>query len=132
MKILRHSNNETPKEKNPKGQIKIRYRNKKSKMTLNGDFPTRRGNIKLKISALPKDWSKLYWLGREERMNIFEEFFFHPDVHAKISNQRLPRGCHKDSSNFSKQIKRLAFYTNCVVKDLMENYPESKFMKKLI
>lgn len=113
--------------------MKIKQRNKKSILTIEGKFPSPYENIKLKISAFPDDWYNLIYEFFGKPKHIEKPIFdYLKTVFDQVLNHILaerPRGVHSSMWEFTHKLKVRTAYIFCLLeywlKKPEENWPES-------
>lgn len=108
---------------------------KKRKIPINIDHQTQyQGKpctIKFRILALSDDLLVLAHLNRDEQSQIFEKFISKAWAHATNKLFRKPRGRYAGCRAFTSRMRYLATKTYILVKGLLKNHFDTKFVKKL-
>ena len=108
---------------------------KKRKIPINIDYQTeyqgKPCTIKFRILALSDDLLVLAHLNHNEQSQIFEKFISKAWAHATNKLLRKPRGRYGGCRAFTSRMRYLATKTYILVKGLLKNHSDTKFVKKL-
>jgi len=107
-------------------------KSKGRKIPIKIDYPTPRGNIKLKVLGLPKDLYIFTRLDAMERSKICHEFISLARIRTRTLVFKKPRGRYKDSRSFTSRMRVLATETYPIVRHLLENRSQTQFVRNLI
>ena len=115
--------------------MKNKMEKKKRKIPINIGYQThyqgKPCTIKFRILALSDDLLVLSHLNPNEQSKIFEEFVSKAWAHAANKVFRKPRGKYAGSIAFTSRMRYLARKTYILVKGLLKNHSDTKFVKKL-
>ena len=111
-----------------KNKIEKRIR----KIPIKINYPTPRGDVELKILALPKDLQVFTRLDSEEQSKIWEEFVYQARLRAGSQFFKKPRGRYIDTRGFTSRVRVLATDTYSIVRDLVKNHSRTRFLENLV
>jgi len=105
---------------------------KPKKRSVKIDWPSPRGNIKLKVLGTQQDWENFLRLGRKGKGRLLKR------IDQEICHQvverwrKKPRGAFGDDQHFTGKMKEIASLTCYFLAELWKNRPDSWFVKALI
>ncbi|MGA2957954.1 MAG: hypothetical protein ABSF48_19780 [Thermodesulfobacteriota bacterium] len=106
----------------------VRQKKKRGPITVESDYESQQGSIRLCVRASLDDWKKLISVPEMERWAIFNNIYYEAKARVKTSDRNLPRGLSRDEFDFVQKMKLIALFTS----EIIRSHSDTDFHKKLV